>query len=78
MVSSRNQPEVQYLVDLEENRFNGMCFCDDFKYRHQPRLNEDFRQENMPMKRRCYHIKRALYYLAEVTTRLIAAKLKTK
>ena len=38
-VTSQENPDNSYLVDLEENDFTGKCGCRHFECRLQPRIN---------------------------------------
>jgi hypothetical protein len=69
-VQSRSDCRVSHLVDLQECGFNGACGCHDFQMRHLPKLKEDRREGRAMRKRRCWHIRQALYYFAELAARL--------
>lgn len=71
-VLSRSRIGTKLLVDLQECGFNGACSCEDFQMRHLPAMREDRREKRPMRKRRCWHIKQALYYHAELCARLIA------
>lgn len=77
-VKSRTNPKQKYLVDLEECGFSGGCGCQNFQFTHLPKLKEDRREDRPRIKRRCWHIKRALYFFAETQTRIIAAHMNRK
>lgn len=73
-VRSRTDPEVTYLVDLEECGFNGACGCPQFSIRLLKALRTD-RRLGKRRKHRCWHIKQALYYMSELTVRLVAKEI---
>ena len=71
-VASRSRIGMRLLVDLQECGFNGACSCEDFEMRHLPGLKRDRTEKRPRRKRRCWHIKQALYYHAELYARMIA------
>lgn len=71
-VQSQSRREIRHLVDLEDLGFNGCCGCESFQMRHLPALKQDRREGEPPRRRRCWHIKRALEFHAELSARIIA------
>lgn len=56
MVKSRKIGVPDYLVDLEERKWNGECGCPDFQFNRIHWLNEGWTHCE---KTRCWHIRRA-------------------
>jgi hypothetical protein len=73
-VVSRSRGKVEHLVDLEENGFNGKCSCELYQFKIAPRLREERTSRETSMRLRCWHIRRAMFYLAELTMRTMANK----
>jgi hypothetical protein len=71
-VQSRGRSEVEHLVDLEEYGFNGKCSCEYYTFKIEPKLRQVRLDERTTMRLRCWHIRRAMYYLAELTMRAAA------
>ena len=64
-VPSRTIPEHFQLVDLEEFNGNGFCSCEHFQYRLMPHLSRGSRRDEVF---RCWHIRQARLYLADLVT----------
>jgi hypothetical protein len=70
-VRSRSSREP-WLVDLESWGFNGECGCQNWNFVHGPKLRQDALEGKPPRRRRCWHLKRAFEYKAEVDNRITA------
>lgn len=71
LVASRRPFVDPYLVDLEENRGNGWCACEDFQFRRQPRIDQ---AHPLGPETRCWHIKMARQYLVERVIRELSER----
>lgn len=72
-VRSQSRRGVQHLVDLEECGFNCACSCENFQMRLLPLLRADRSAGINPRpKRRCWHIRKALEFHAELSIRIIS------
>ena len=62
-VRSRTDSRVTYMIDLSSFDGNGVCSCDDFQFRKQPRLRAGAEPSDSL---RCWHLRQARNYLLDV------------
>ena len=65
-VASDSNPEVSYLVDLEEYAGNGSCTCQHFMMKMAHRL-ENSEHPAKPEELKCKHIIRAFIFFGQTT-----------
>lgn len=67
-VQSRSRSALWHLVDLQEDGFRGKCGCENEQF-----MRGKAKRENPKERQRCWHVRQALLWFAEVQLRLVAA-----